>query len=231
MKVILQARVEKLQSTKVIINYYQGRLAAIEGKTDQAIRELLDAYRGITWTVCRGDPKALANKKRAFERLVPLAIISGRLPKKSSIEKFNLGRRYDNLITATRAGDLRRLKAALDENEAYFTKLGCANLLRAKMQAVTNQHLLKSIHKQLQEIVASNSMDLKSVSRLSCWNETFSGSDEDRLCYLLCVVSDLVSRDLLRGTVDANFVLTFDAKTPFPTLSKAQPKSYKVSKW
>ena len=232
MKVLFEARVEKTRSNQVSISYYQGRLKAIEGRIDMAASYFMDAYRNIPWAICQRDPKAFANKRRIFERLVPFNLVSGKFPKKQALDRFSLGLRYDRMIRAAKSGDLRTLNVELRKQESYLSRLECATLLKVGLNSVAKQHIFRIVAKQV-----GNNIDLKTICMLSCWdtgdtilkrNET----DQDKLDRLICIVSDLVSRDLIRGEIDHHLVLHLQqGKMAFPTLSKCEPKSFKASKW
>jgi len=223
------------QSNLVTVDYYRGRWAAIEGRTEDAIRAFRKTYYGIPDSVAERGKHAFANKKRAFEKLLPLMLITGKYPKRKLLERYNLAWRYDSLIAAVKSGDLRRLGAELDKQNDYFLRMNCLTLLSVSLTAIIRQHVLRIVSKELQ----SNVLPLSVVGSLSCWHvdPKFVRTEEDRENYMMFVASDLISRGLVKGkiTLDGTkgpcLVLDSSAFKPFPTLHASSPASFKLSKW
>jgi len=73
------------------------------------------------------------------------------------------------------------------------------------------------------------------IARLSCWK--YEGnpqqqSEDDRIDYVCSILTDLISRGLVRGEINYDQgQVELSKDNSFPTLRSAQPKSYKSSKW
>lgn len=229
LKVFFESKTKETAWSRVTISYYRARLAAIEGRIGDAARLLEESYTGIPMTIAVPGSHAFANKKRAFERLVPFRLVMGKYPKPILLDQFNLGWRYEKLIAASKAGDVNSVMRELDLHEDYFARMECANMLKVWLVAVARQHILRIVHRELGN---ASELDLTTLASLSCWSTESVETMEDKIHRLLFILSDLVSRGMLKAEIRLDrAVLVLHAQNPFPRLSVSQPRPYKASKW
>jgi hypothetical protein len=223
---------KQTSGSRVMLGYFRGRLAAIEGNTEEAEDNFYEAFKILPF-------KFEHNRKLVLEYLIPFRLIHGKFPKLKLLQgqRFSdIHSRYANLLKHAKSGDMRMLLIELAVQEGYFHRLMCFDIVRLWLLAVCKQHILKWIVKIMNN---PSTLNLQMLSNLSCWDYentevTKPKLEHDKMHRLLCTLSDLISRGLLKGELDFQsncLTLLGGEKSSFPNLRQRQPKSYKASAW
>jgi hypothetical protein len=136
-----------------------------------------------------------------------------------------------------RSGDMKKLLIELNNQEPYFHRLMCFDLVRLWLLAVCKQHILKWVCRLLNN---PPSLPFATLMDLSCWDHestsiTLPQTPEERLNRLLCTLAELISRGLLKAELDLNnksvSFRTANERDRFPNLKRRHQANYKASRW
>lgn len=122
---------------RVTYCYYVGRKAMFDGDFVSADKSLSFAFErciGTKWN----------NKRYVLIYLIPVKMLLGILPKESLLRKYNLTQ-FLEIAEAVKAGNLRKMNAALAEYETFFLTCG-VYLILEKLKLIVYRNLFKRIY-------------------------------------------------------------------------------------
>ncbi|KAK4798916.1 hypothetical protein SAY86_024281 [Trapa natans] len=147
--------------------------------------------------------------------LIPVKLSLGILPQDWLLEKYNLVE-YRNVVLALKSGDLRLLRAALDEHEDRFLRSG-VYLVLEKLELQVYQRLLKKIYiiQKQKDPSKAHQIKLEVIIKALKWLEIDMDSDE-----VECIVVILIHKNLVKGYfAHKSKVVVLSKQDPFPKLN------------
>jgi len=183
----------------VTYRYFVGRLHMFEDMYDLA-------EQNLTYALKHCHKNAVGNKKRILNYLIPVKLLTGRLPSVKLLEKYNLVE-YIPFVISIRRGDLKTFHATLQQNQDEFIRRG-TYLLLEKCKTVCHRNLFKRIYL----ILEKHQLPLDHVVKAIKW----LGIDMD-LDEVECILANLIFRGAIRGYIShSKRILVLSKKDPFP---------------
>jgi nuclear mRNA export protein PCID2/THP1 len=184
----------------VTYRYYIGRLNMFEDQYDAAEENLSFAFRH-----CHA--RAVANKKRILNYLIPVKLLRGMIPSAALLEKYGL-QEYIPFVTAIKNGDLRTFNDTLKRNQDEFIRRG-TYLLLEKCKTICHQNLFKKVFL----ILEKHQLNLNDLVKAFKW----LGLDAMDLDEVECILANLIFRGYIKGYIShSKRVLVLSKKDPFP---------------
>jgi hypothetical protein len=169
------------------------------------IYELAEENLNFAFEHCH--KKAIENKKKILNYLIPVKLMRGRLPSVNLLKKYSMVE-YIPLVTAIRRGDLRTFHRTMQDNQDKFIRRG-TYLLLEKCKSLCHRNLFKRIHL----ITGKHQISLEHVVKAIKWLGIEMDLDE-----VECVLANLIFRGAIRGYIShSKRVLVLSKKDPFPT--------------
>jgi hypothetical protein len=184
----------------VTYRYYAGRLNMFEDQYDAAEENLSFAFRH-----CHA--RAVGNKKRILNYLIPVKLLRGKIPSAALLGKYGL-QEYIPFVTAIKNGDLRTFNDTLKRNQDEFIRRG-TYLLLEKCKTICHQNLFKRVYL----ILEKHQLNLNDLVRAFKW----LGMDAMDLDEVECILANLIFRGYIKGYIShSKRVLVLSKKDPFP---------------
>ncbi|KAK4749592.1 hypothetical protein SAY87_027041 [Trapa incisa] len=193
---------------KVTYMYYTGRLEVFNENFPAADHKL-------SYALTHCNPHSEANIRMILKYLIPVKLSLGILPQDWLLEKYNLVE-YRNVVLALKSGDLRLLRAALDEHEDRFLRSG-VYLVLEKLELQVYQRLLKKIYiiQKQKDPSKAHQIKLEVIIKALKWLEIDMDSDE-----VECIVVILIHKNLVKGYfAHKSKVVVLSKQDPFPKLN------------
>ena len=184
----------------VTYRYYVGRLNMFEDQYELAEENLEYAF-----VHCHA--RAIANKKRILNYLIPVKLVRGRLPSQKLMEKYGM-MEFIPLVMSLRMGNLRTFNDTLYMFQDQFIRRG-TYLLLEKCKTICYRNLFKRIF----TIMRKHQMPLDYVAKSFKWLGISIDLDE-----VECILANLIFRGCVRGYIShSKRILVLSKKDPFPT--------------
>jgi len=184
----------------VTYRYYVGRLKMFED-------QYKDAEINLDYALQHCHVKAIGNKKRILNYLLPVKLLRGRLPTDKLLQKYSLVE-FKPLVEGIRRGDLRTFNDGLSKHQDLFIRRG-TYLLLEKCKTVCYRNLFKRVY----TIVKRPQMRLDHVVKAFEWLGMPIDLDE-----VECILANLIFRGYVRGYIShSKRIVVLSKKDPFPT--------------
>jgi hypothetical protein len=188
----------------VTYRYYVGRLNMFEDQFELAEENLEYAF-----VHCH--VRAVANKKRILNYLIPVKLVRGRLPSQKLMEKYEMTE-FIPLVMALRMGNLRTFNDTLYRFQDQFIRRGTFRrgtyLLLEKCKTICYRNLFKRIF----TIMQKHQLPLDYVAKSFKWLGISIDLDE-----VECILANLIFRGCVRGYIShSKRILVLSKKDPFP---------------
>eukprot|EP00911_Craspedida_sp_UC1_P001096 UC1_evm1s822 len=187
---------------RVTYAYYMGRKALFDADYSGA-KEHLD----MALKHCRRDSKR--NKRLILTYLIPVNLISGRLPSHKLMAKYDL-LQFEPIVEALRSGNVGNLRRGLQQHGEFFVQWGILLILE-KLQMLAYRTLFKRVH----AILAKNKMNLSFfLSAMRFAGDVKADTDE-----VECILANLIAQRYVKGYIaHSHKMLVVSPKEPFPPL-------------
>lgn len=210
-------------SHTVTYRYYMGRLHLLDGRYEEAERDLQQSFEQMPKAGKKNFQQqknnnaqvSYHNKRLVLAYLIPAKLMRGKLPQKNLLEKYGLSE-YGPLADAVRQGDMRLFRECLVRNEWLFRRRGLFILLERLKLLVYRTLFRRTLH-------FVRRPGGPAVCPLDALQSALRASHvEMDLEEVECVVANLIAGKLVRGYMatqkDRMFVI-FSQKEAFPIVS------------
>jgi len=197
----------------VTYRYYVGRLKMFEDQYKEAEDHLDFALQHC-------HVKAIGNKKRILNYLLPVKLLRGRLPTDKLLQKYSLNE-FKPLVEGIRKGDLRTFNDGLQKYQDLFIRRG-TYLLLEKCKIVCYRNLCKRVWTIMQRPQLRLDHIVKSLVWLGAMSSSTSEKNDtdnnnNDLDEVECILANLIFRGYVRGYIShSKRILVLSKKDPFP---------------
>lgn len=143
--------------------------------------------------------------------LVPVKMLLGHMPRKQTMEKFNVPQFYE-LACALKQGNIRAFDATMQKYESFFINTGIYIIVE-KLKIIAYRCLFKKVYLLLE----THQIDLqKFLDAL-----IFAGEDDMTIDETHCLVANLIADGKIKGYISYqhNKLVVSKTTSPFPPLS------------
>lgn len=206
---------------RVTYMYYVGRLSVFEEKYK-------DAEEQLEFALAHCDRRAVKNKRRILQYLVPVKLGRGHVPSTDLLRKYQLYE-YTDLVGAFKCGSIQAFNQTLLQHQKKFIASG-TYLLLEKMKLVVYRTLFKKVHQvhtqMVQEDVEGRGKSTQiSVEMLKAsldWQRVSMDLEE-----IECLVANLIFHGYIKGYLShQKRTLVVSKQDPFPHLFEVSKTSY-----
>lgn len=184
---------------RVSYKYYAGRLCLYDDRYAQAMEDLTYALKYTPME--QGD-----NRRRILLYLIPAKILSGSLPKASTLENYRM-KWYIDIVTAIKTGNLQLFEKAVKTYEEFFIK-SALYLAIEKMKSLVYRALVRNVYK----ITGVNKIPLDQVIIAVRLCEVPTDRDA-----VECILASLIHQSYIKGYISHKVgFLVLSKSNPFP---------------
>ncbi|KAF6038914.1 C27F2.10 [Bugula neritina] len=196
--------IRAIDSLTIKDRYYVGRKSMFENDFKSA-----DEYLTFAFERCHRSSKA--NKKLILISLIPVKMLTGRLPSREVLRKYDL-MQFADVADAVRCGNLLKLNEALQTHELFFIKSG-VYLILEKLKVITYRNLFKKIWL----LMRTHQLPVGTfVSALQLMR--YEGIDLDEA---ECIIANLIYEGKVKGYIShAHRTVVVSKQEPFPALTE-----------
>lgn len=225
-------------SQRVTYCYYAGRLCVFHDEFDQAMEKLTYALRhcyckrNVGVKVTQGDGNGEmnydnGNKRRILQYLIPVRMLSGVLPKKELLAKYQLEDCFTGVVNSIRNGDMRTFEESLRKNFLSFVRSG-TYLLMEKMRMLVYRTALKKIYQfrvrastsGAENMTPAHQIKLEYFRSILMWMGADLASEESSMDEVECIVANLIYRKYVKGYIShQKRILVVSKQEAFPLIS------------
>jgi len=178
------------KAQKVTYKYYEGRLSVFGDDHVSAEKQL-----GYALKHCHRSHTS--NKRRILRYLIAIRLLSGKLPSRALLERYNLPE-YIQMVEALRYGNIRLLNETLEKHQEELIRSG-TYLIVEKLKAAVTRTLFKKIHNIYKTLKPPEKAFQLPLSYLQVGME-WSGEHVD-LDEVECILSNLIFRRYVKGYI------------------------------
>lgn len=187
---------------RVTYKYYAGRLSLYDDRYSQAVDDLTYALKHTP--IDEGE-----NRRRILLYLIPSKILTGSLPKKSTLETYRM-KWYTDIVAAIKTGNLQLFENAVAAYEEFFIK-SALYLAIEKMKSLVYRALVRQVANitGVQKIPLDHVIVGIRLCRITM--------DRDEV---ECILANLIHQSYIKGYISHKVgFLVLSRTNPFPKLN------------
>jgi len=194
-------------SQTVSYHYYLGRLKIFEQDYPTAEEYLYYAFKHC-------HKSSFRNKKRILHFLVPVRLLSGKIPSIKLLQKYKLSA-FEGIVKAIKSGNIKSYNESLESRQEQFINKGIFLILE-KLKNFAYRNLFRKVYKMLQslEVDPSKKHQLPLPLLITALNVNGIVMDTDEL---ECILANLIFDGNMKGYIAHKRCVVLSKADPFPS--------------